>query len=118
MSDSIFRSLVLLLAILLLGGTSIAQIVDSSYAHGAGSALAQEMTASQNPLAAKWEGPYGGVPPFDRVQVSLFKPALEAGMAEQLGEIDRIAGNPAAPNFENTIEALERSGRTLNRVQT
>src|SRR5690242_6258025 len=69
-----------------------------------------------NPLLAKWEGPYGGVPPFDRVQVALFKPALEAAMAEQLDEIQRIANDPAPPDFENTIVALERSGDTLDRV--
>ncbi|HKE56703.1 MAG TPA: M3 family metallopeptidase [Pyrinomonadaceae bacterium] len=72
----------------------------------------------QNPLLAKWTGKYGGVPPFDRVQVSLFKPALEAGMAEQLAEVDKIARDPAAPTFENTIVAMERAGRTLDRVTT
>ena len=71
-----------------------------------------------NPLNATWEGAYGGVPPFDRVQVSLFKPALEAAMAENLVEVDRVAADPAAPTFANTIEALERAGRTLNRVGT
>ncbi|MEP6820387.1 MAG: M3 family metallopeptidase [bacterium] len=71
-----------------------------------------------NPLLAKWEGPYGGVPPFDRVQVADFKPALEAAMAENLAEVDRIAKDPAAPTFENTIAALERAGRTLDRVTT
>ncbi|HEX5888341.1 MAG TPA: M3 family metallopeptidase [Pyrinomonadaceae bacterium] len=78
------------------------------------SAMTTETTT--NPLLAKWEGPFGGVPPFDRVQVALFKPALEAAMAEQLAEIDRIAKNPAAPDFENTIAALERAGSTLERV--
>src|SRR5215203_2615040 len=72
----------------------------------------------ENPLLAKWEGPYGGVPPFDRVQIALFKPALEAAMAEQLTETQRIAADPAPPDFENTIAALERSGRTLDRVGT
>jgi peptidyl-dipeptidase Dcp len=52
------------------------------------------------------------------VQIALFKPALEAAMAEQLKEIEQITANPAAPNFENTIAALERGGRTLNRVGT
>ncbi|HET6853090.1 MAG TPA: M3 family metallopeptidase [Pyrinomonadaceae bacterium] len=70
----------------------------------------------ENPLLAKWEGPYGGVPPFDRVQVPLFKPALEAAMAEALAETDQIAKNPAPPDFENTVAALERSGHTLERV--
>jgi peptidyl-dipeptidase Dcp len=76
------------------------------------------MNTDNNPLLAQWEGPYGGVPPFDRVQIALFKPALEAAMAEQLKEIEQITANPAAPNFENTIAALERGGRTLNRVGT
>ena len=74
--------------------------------------------AKQNPLLAEWVGPYGGVPPFDRVEVALFKPALEAGMAEQLAEVDKIAAAPAPPTFENTLAALERSGQTLDRVQT
>ncbi len=54
------------------------------------------INTDENPLLAKWEGPYGGVPPFDRVQIPLFKPALEAAMAEQLAEVRRIANNPAA----------------------
>jgi peptidyl-dipeptidase Dcp len=74
--------------------------------------------SAPNPLLAKWEGPYGGVPPFDRVQVALFKPALEAAMAENLSEIDGIAKNSAPPTFDNTIAALERAGRTLDRVTT
>ena len=75
-------------------------------------------TETENPLLAKWEGPFGGVPPFDRVQIALFKPALESAMTEQLAETDRIANDPAAPDFENTIAALERTGRTLDRVTT
>src|SRR5689334_5919957 len=75
-------------------------------------------TTEENPLLAKWEGPFGGVPPFDRVQIALFKPALEAAMAENLGEIDHIAKNTAAPDFQNTIVALEEAGQTLDRVST
>src|ERR1700690_2171539 len=67
-------------------------------------------------LLTPWAGPYGGVPPFDQVRVADLKPALEAAMAENLAEIAAIAGNPQAPSFENTIVALERSGRSLNRV--
>ncbi|MEP6707406.1 MAG: M3 family metallopeptidase [Pyrinomonadaceae bacterium] len=76
------------------------------------------LSADPNPLLAEWQGPYGGVPPFDRVQVAFFKPALEAAMAENLAEVDRIAKDPAAPTFENTIAALERAGSTLDRVET
>jgi peptidyl-dipeptidase Dcp len=77
-----------------------------------------EANAAANPLLSRWEGPYGGLPPFDRVQVAQFKPALEAGMAENLLEIERIAEDPAAPTFDNTIAALERAGQTLERVHT
>lgn len=69
-----------------------------------------------NPLLAKWEGPFGGVPPFDKVKIADFKPALETAMAENLAEIEKIANDPAPPTFENTIVAAERSGTTLNRV--
>ncbi len=69
-----------------------------------------------NPLTEKWSGPYGGLPPFDKVKVSDFKPALEMAMAEHLKEIDAIANDPAAPTFENTFVPLERAGSMLNRV--
>ncbi|HEX7707866.1 MAG TPA: M3 family metallopeptidase [Thermoanaerobaculia bacterium] len=75
-------------------------------------------TASSNPLLAEWTGPYGGIPPFDRVEVAHFRPALEAAMAENLADVERIANDPAPPTFENTIAAMERGGRTLNRVAT
>ena len=71
-----------------------------------------------NPLLAPWVGSYGGVPPFDRVEVKDFKPALEAAMAENLVEVERIASDPAAPTFENTLVALERAGAALDRVTT
>jgi hypothetical protein len=59
-------------------------------------AMANTQT-NQNPLLAEWAGPYGGVPPFDRVRVEHFKPALEAAMAENLAEVERIASNTAPP---------------------
>jgi peptidyl-dipeptidase Dcp len=71
-----------------------------------------------NPLLDEWTGPYNGVPPFDRVVVADFKPALEAGIQESLTEINKIADDRSAPTFENTIAAMERSGKTLTRVQT
>jgi peptidyl-dipeptidase Dcp len=52
------------------------------------------------------------------VRVEHFRPALEAAMAENLAEVERIANNPEAPTFQNTIEALERAGETLERVRT
>ena len=74
------------------------------------------MPASKNPLLEPWTGPYGGVPPFDRVKVEDFKPALEAAMQNNLDEIERIASSPEPPTFENTIAAQERSGRTMTQV--
>jgi peptidyl-dipeptidase Dcp len=73
---------------------------------------------TSNPLLGKWTGPYGGVPPLAAVKIEHFKPALEAAMTEYLREIDAIAANPKPPDFENTIAALERSGKTFDRVQT
>jgi peptidyl-dipeptidase Dcp len=78
-------------------------------------AKAPESTA-MNPLLAPWSGPHGGVPPFASVKVEHFKPALEAGMAAQLAAIDRLTADPAPATFDNTIAAMERCGRTLDRV--
>jgi peptidyl-dipeptidase Dcp len=57
-------------------------------------------------------------PPFDKVRDEHFAPALERGMAEQLAEAQAIADNPAAPTFDNTVLALEKSGRLLGRTTT
>ncbi|MEX1241272.1 MAG: M3 family metallopeptidase [Cyclobacteriaceae bacterium] len=73
---------------------------------------------ADNPLVLEWTGPYGGVPPFDRVKVEHFESALEAGMKELLNEIEGIATSPETPTFENTIASMERAGKTLNRVQS
>jgi peptidyl-dipeptidase Dcp len=83
-----------------------------------GTVAGEPPAAPVNPLLAPWTGPYGGVPPFDRVKVEDLKPALEIGMAEELAEIDRITANPAPATFENTIAAMERTGRELGRTQT
>ena len=56
------------------------------------------------------------VPPFDKIKDSDYQPAIEAGMAQQLEEVRAIADNPAAPTFENTLVALEKSGQMFNRV--
>jgi peptidyl-dipeptidase Dcp len=71
---------------------------------------------SSNPLTRPWTGPYGGVPPWDQADPELFPGAFAAAIAEQRAEIDAIAADPAPPSFENTIAAMERSGRTLDRL--
>jgi len=70
-----------------------------------------------NPFARPSKLPYG-LPPFDLIHEEHYLPAFEAGMAEQLAEVEVIAGSPDQPSFENTIVALERSGRLLDRVST
>ncbi len=68
-----------------------------------------------NPFYAPSSLPFQA-PPFDRIQDSDYQPAIEAGMAEQLIEIRAIADSPDVPTFENTLAALEKSGRLLDRV--
>lgn len=77
----------------------------------------QAESSSGNVLLAAWTGPYGGVPAFDQMNLEDLKPALEAGMAMHLEEIEAIANNPEPPTFENTIVAMERAGRELKRAR-
>ncbi len=75
-----------------------------------------QMMNSENILLAEWEGLYGGVPAFDTMNLSDVQPALEKAMEMKLAEIEQIDNNPESATFENTIEALERSGATLDRA--
>lgn len=68
-----------------------------------------------NPLLADWTGPLG-LPPFGAVRPEHFRPAFDEALSRHRTELDGIAANPAEPSFANTIEALERSGRPLDRV--
>ena len=68
-----------------------------------------------NPFYAPSKLPFGA-PPFDRIKDEDYQPAIEAGMAQQLAEVEEIADNPAAPTFKNTLVALERTGRLLARA--
>jgi peptidyl-dipeptidase Dcp len=70
---------------------------------------------TENPFFAPWSTPFG-LPPFDRIRPEHFPPAFDRAMAEHDTEIAAITGSAAAPAFANTIEALERSGRLLDRV--
>jgi len=72
-------------------------------------------TPPVNPLLVESTLPFN-LPPFDQIKDEHFPPAFAQGMAEELNEIDAIAHNPAPPTFENTLVALEKSGRTLARV--
>lgn len=71
--------------------------------------------AADNPFATTSTLPYG-LPDHARIREEHYRPALLAGMTEQRAEIEAIATNPDAPTVENTLEALERSGRLLQRA--
>jgi peptidyl-dipeptidase Dcp len=72
--------------------------------------------APSNPFRNASKLPYQA-PPFDKITNEHYRPALEAGIKQQLGEIEAIANNPMAPTFENTFVALEKSGQLLARVK-
>ncbi|WP_101787919.1 M3 family metallopeptidase [Nonomuraea indica] len=72
---------------------------------------------AENPLFAPSSLPYQ-LPPFADIREEHYLPAFERGMAEQLAEVDAITGNAEPPTFDNTIAALERSGRLLQRTAT
>ncbi|HEX7841854.1 MAG TPA: M3 family metallopeptidase [Kofleriaceae bacterium] len=71
---------------------------------------------SDDPLLAPWTGPHGGFPRFDQFTVAGFKPALLQAMAMHRAEVAAITENEAPATFDNTIAALEASGRAFARV--
>ena len=79
----------------------------------AAAAASVDVDPATNIFLAPYSGPYGGVPAFDKMDLAQLKPGLEAGMAMNLAEVDAIANNPEPATFENTIIALEDSGRSL-----
>ena len=78
-------------------------------------ALLTACNMQNNPLLTESTLPYGA-PRFDKIENSHYLPAFEEAISEAKQEIDAIVNNPDAPTFQNTIEALEYSGSTLNRV--
>ncbi len=71
--------------------------------------------AHENVFLQEWDTPYG-IPPFDKIEVADYMPAIREGIARQQAEIHAIIANPDAPTFENTVAALDRSGALLDRV--
>lgn len=74
------------------------------------------MTQAQNPFFEEFKGTPHGTPPFDKIDISHYEPAIDRGIKLGLQGVDEIVANPEAPTFENTIVALENSGRDLDRV--
>ncbi len=71
---------------------------------------------AKNPLLKAWAGPYGGVPPFDSVKPAQIPAAFSDAMAELRAEVDRIKRNPAKPTFQNTNEAMQLTGQSMERL--
>ncbi|HJX82101.1 MAG TPA: M3 family metallopeptidase, partial [Candidatus Udaeobacter sp.] len=76
----------------------------------------QNSNMADNPLLTESSLPYH-VPPFDKIKDEHFAPAIAAGMREQLKEVEAVANNSEKPTFDNTIVALERTGRLLDRAE-
>ena len=77
--------------------------------------MTQPSAPTQNPLLADWTGAYG-LPPFATLTPEHFRPAFDTALAAHRAELDAISANPDKPTFDNTIVALEKSGRDLDRV--
>ena len=75
----------------------------------------EKKSAENNPFMSEYENEYG-IPPFDKITYADYEPAVDAGIEQQNAEIDSIIKNTAEPNFENTILALDNSGRILDKV--
>ena len=72
---------------------------------------------SENPFFGTYQTPFG-TPPFDQIKTAHYEPAFDEGIRLLDEEIRTIADNPEPPTFENTIVALERSGRLLDKVSS
>ena len=101
------------LALALAATLGLALPAYSVTAHAATAQTAQQA----NPFFAESTLPLH-YPQFDKIKDSDFAPAFDAGMAQQLKEVEAIANNPAAPTFDNTLIALENSGAILDRATT
>ena len=102
------------LALLVLGSTTTYQL--SAQEIPQPKSEMEQTKDFDNLLLEKWEGPFAGVPAFDKMDLTLLQPTIEKGMALHLEEIETIANNPESPNFENTIAAMERAGKPLDRA--
>ena len=117
---SIIAPASLLLALFL---AACGETEQSAPSEAADKAVEQAEDAAEGTTEPTGENPFltvstlpNQMPPFDRIEDAHFVPAMERGMEEHLEEIETIAGNPEPPTFENTIVAMERSGRLLGRV--
>lgn len=74
------------------------------------------MASANNPLEHSFDSTVRQTVPFTKIDNTMWEPAIDRGIALAQSEIDAIVSNPAAPDFDNTIKALERTGADLDRV--
>ena len=104
------RKVILIMAMIsILGGCTDDGSGDGTDDTAAGGAAADSV---RNPFFTEWDGPFG-TPPFDRIEIGHYEPAIMQGMAEHRTEIAAIARHPEFPDFANTIEALDGAGGLL-----
>ncbi len=103
--------------ILLAAGVTVSAVALMATAVAAQTASAADAQTA-NPLLATWTGPYGGVPPWDKVKPELFPAAFEVSLAERAADYRKIADNPAAPTFANTFVPMQLAGQRYGRVMT
>lgn len=102
-------------SILTLTATACAS-AGTSTAPGTAAPTIENAAVTANPLLAEWTGPYGGVPPWDRVRPEDFPAAFETAIAARSAEIQAIAQSGEPATFQNTLVPLQNSGRQLGRV--
>ncbi|PJJ96151.1 dipeptidyl carboxypeptidase II [Lysobacteraceae bacterium NML03-0222] len=102
---------------LALATTALGACASTPSASNGTSAASSNVARADNPFFQASPLPLQ-YPQFDKIRDSHFAPAFDQGMAEQLKEVEAIANNPAAPTFENTIVAMEKSGETLSRAMS
>jgi peptidyl-dipeptidase Dcp len=105
------RKVILIMAMTSILGGCFGEGSDDEAAETA-SAPADTVT---NPFFMEWDGPFG-TPPFDKIEIAHFEPAMMRGMADHKAEIAAIARNPEFPDFANTIEAMDAAGSLLTKV--
>jgi peptidyl-dipeptidase Dcp len=103
------RLLTTTMNLILVGACAMLAPIDPAAAKGAAALPAG------NPFATASTLPFQA-PPFDKIKVTDYQPALEAGMRAQIAEVGKVAAQKDAPTFANTIEAMERTGQMLSRV--
>jgi len=95
---------------------SVGLVITLSACQSSGKEATQEVDEG-NPFLSEYTTPFG-VPPFDKIRITDYKPAFLQGMEEEQQEIEAICNNPEAPTFENTIVAMDRAGGLLRKVSS